>query len=185
LAVQKDRISKNIQYRGNFDIIKKKFQAIGLEVRLVPVDPKNPNGGQLIAITPNRVRGSNVEMLIDPMMRTKGLIWDQQNNEILLSADAAKNLIVTRTTYEYPFRKRGALNLTVITFKDNVNRSDTAIRLDSPYYIYKYRGEKYHMERGENRRGLSTLDSNVMTLKEYRKRKEKGSFKELLEDYLK
>ena len=104
-------------------------------------------------------------------LRSKGIVLDKANNRILLAASEAKRLYVTRTTYKYPFERRGADNLEVIAFKNKVSRSNTEIREDSPRYIYKYENERYTMVRGEARTGIGEKQSNTMTLEQYEKRK--------------
>ncbi|MBD3156297.1 hypothetical protein GF369_00555, partial [Candidatus Peregrinibacteria bacterium] len=178
---EKDQEAR-ISGKGSFESIKKTFANLDMHVKRVK-NPKNPNQN-LLAITPLQTQGSNVEMLLDPELRSKGIVLDKANNRILLAASAARRLIVTRTTYRYPFERRGADNLEVIAFKDNVNRSNIEIREDSPRYIYKYENERYAMVRGEARTGISEKQSNTMTLEQYKKRKSSyETFKERKLEY--
>jgi len=159
----------NIARKGTLDAIRRTFSNLDMHVEMVP-DPKNPKQ-HLLAISPLQTQGSNVEMLIDPKLKSKGIILDKANNRILLAASEARKLYVTRTKYRYPFARKGAMNLEVIAFKDDLRRSNIEIREDSPHYIYKYKGEKYAMVRGEARTGLSEESSNTITLEQYKKRK--------------
>jgi len=163
--------SANIANRSSFEAIKRTFTDLDMHVEMVP-DPKNPKQ-HLLAITPLQLKGSNAEILLDPELRNKGIILDKKNNRILVAASAAKKLLVTRTKYRYPFARKGAMNLEVIAFKTNRNKSNIEIRQDSPRYIYKYKGERYTMVRGEARTGISEGNSNTMTLDQYKKRKSK------------
>jgi len=166
----KDRVSSaNLKGKESFAAIRQTFENLDMHVKMVP-DPKNPKK-HLLAITPLQTEGSNVEMLIDPKLKSKGIILDRANNRILLAASEAKKLYVTRTKYRYPFARKGAMNLEVIAFKNKRNRSNIEIREDSPRYIYKYKGERYTMVRGEARTGFSEANSNTMTLEQYKKRK--------------
>lgn len=169
MAVRDSEKETAISAGSTFDIVKNTFAEVDMHVEMVR-DPKNPKN-TLIAITPLRTESSNVELLIDPELRSKGMILDKANNRILLAASEAAGLNVTRTSYRYPFARKGAMNLEVISFKNNPNRSNLEIRDDSPQYIYKYKGEKYTMVRGEARTGLKEAESNTMTLDQYKERK--------------
>lgn len=171
IAVKDREETANIAGKKSFSVIKRTFANLDMDAKLVK-DPKNPKN-TLLAITPLQTQGSNVEMLIDPELRSKGIILDKANNRILLAASEAQRLYVTRTKYRYPFARKGAMNLEVISFKTNPNRSNLEIREDSPRYIYKYKGEKYAMVRGEARTGIPETQSNTMTLDQYKQRKNK------------
>lgn len=169
IAVREKDQSVNLSNKSSFEAIKRTFANIDMHVKMVK-DPKNPKNN-LLAVTPLQTEGSNVEMLIDPALQSKGIVLDKANNRILLAASEARRLYVTRTKYRYPFARRGAMNLQVISFKTNPNKSNIEIRDDSPRYIYKYEGEKYAMVRGEARTGITNENSNTMTLEQYKKRK--------------
>jgi len=178
LALRESKIEKNLEFKSTFESIKNTFTSIGIHAEAVLIDKNNPKKGSFIALTPLRTEGSNIQMLIDPDLKQKGLILDPDTNRILLSASAAKKLIVTRSTYKFPLKRRGAMNLTVITFKANSNRTDMAIREDSPTYIYKRNGERFTIVAGEMRAGRK--DVNTITLAEFKERQKyarKGEIK--------
>jgi hypothetical protein len=170
IAVREKEQSADLSFKSSFDAIKQTFLNLDISVEKVK-DPKNPKGN-LIALTPMQIEETNLEMLIDPELASKGLILDKANNRILLAASDAKRLYVTRTRYRYPYRRKGALNIDVIAFRTNPNRSNIAIREESPQYIYKYSGEKYTMVKGQARSGLDETQSNTITLEQYKRRKQ-------------
>ncbi|MBU1446264.1 hypothetical protein KKD70_03305 [Patescibacteria group bacterium] len=157
-----------IGIKSTFQALQRTFTNVGLHSELVPVNPKNPKEGNLIALTPLQTEDTTLKMLMDPALKNKGLIIDKENNRILLSASAAKKLFITRETYNFPFKKRGAMNLSIITFKANHDRSSAEIEEDSPSYISKRPGEKYTIVKGEMR--SHGYDTNVITLKEFNDR---------------
>jgi hypothetical protein len=168
LALRESKVEKNLKFKNTFESIKSTFTSIGIHAEARLIDKDNPKKGHFIALTPLRTEGSNLQMLIDPDLQQKGLILDPAKNQVFLSASAAKKLIVTRSTYKFPLKRRGAMNLTVITFKANKNRTDMAIREDSPTYIYKRQGERFTIVAGEMRAGRK--DVNAITLEEFNKR---------------
>jgi len=169
MAIKDSEREAELSVGSTFEAIKRTFAGVDMHVEMVK-DPKNPKN-TILAVTPLQTEGSNVEMLIDPELKSKGIIFDSQNNRILLAASEASKLHITRTRYRYPFNRKGAMNLDVIAFKDNPDRSNAEIKEDSPQYIYKYQGEKYAMVRGEARTGLAEADANTMTLGQYKERK--------------
>ncbi|MBA4336653.1 hypothetical protein C0416_02660 [bacterium] len=154
--------------KGTFEAVKSKFNKMDMHVEIVP-DPSNSNN-TLLAITPLNTDGSNVQVLMDPEMQKKGIILDHKNNRILLAASEAKKLFFTRSEYRYPFAEKGAMNLEVITFKNNPDRTDEQIREDSAQIIYKPMGSRYMVVKGEARTGLSEAESNTLTIEEYNTR---------------
>jgi hypothetical protein len=169
MAIKENEREAEVSAGGTFESIKKTFADLDMHVEMIK-DPKNPKN-TILAVTPLQTEGSNVEMLMDPELKSKGIIFDNQNNRILLAASEASKLNITRTRYRYPFNRRGAMNLDVIAFKDNPDRSNMEIKEDSPLYMYKYKGEKYAMVRGEARTGLKYEEGNTMTLDQYKERK--------------
>ena len=170
LGVKDSEASRDLSQAGSFENIKKTFAEIDIHAEQVPVDPKDPKKGLLIALTPLETADSNVEINIDPALKEKGLILDSANNRILLAASEAKNLFITRAVFKYPYERRDALNLHVITFKANPSQTHMKVREDSPLYIYKYKGEQYRIVQGEAKTGIKLEDSNVMTLEQYREK---------------
>ncbi|MFC1600001.1 hypothetical protein ACFL3T_03175 [Patescibacteria group bacterium] len=182
-------------FQSTFELAKKTFSKLNIHVEKVK-DPRNPKGW-LLALTPLQTMDSNVEVLMDPAMKARGLILDRANNRFLLSANLVKDLYVTRSTYRYPFQKRGAMNLHVIAFKANPDLDNGTIRNSSPWSLYKFKGEKYQRVKNEalgrqhydtklvnGRPVMTKRPSNVMTLAEYKNSKRNHeSFIDLKADY--
>ena len=171
-------------FNSTFELVKKTFSKLDIDVEMVP-DPRNPKG-KLLALTPRKTKDSNVEVLMDPKMVSRGLILDRANNRFLISANLAKDLYVTRSTYRYPFQRRGAMNLHVIAFKSSPDVDNDTLRNSSPWSLYKFKGERYQRLKNEalgkrhydfkivNGRPVQTVrPSNVLTLAEYKGRQRK------------
>lgn len=175
----KKKRGKVENFNTTFELAKKTFERLNFHVDKVK-DPKNPKGF-LLALTPLQTLDSNVEVLIDPAMKARGLILDRVNNRFLIAADVANDLYVTRSTYRYPFQRRGAMNLHVIAFKSEPELDNNTIRQRSPWSLYKFKGEKYQRIQNEaigrqhyeakiinGRPVLVKKPSNVMTMAEYK-----------------
>lgn len=155
---------------SSFEQIKKLMAKLNIDAKLVPRDAKDKSKGYYIQITPLDIEGGNVEIQIDPELRSKGLILDNQSTpqRILLTASAVKALMVTRKRIKFPFQSQGALNLDIITFKTDTDRHTPELREESVQYIYKRQGERYQVVDGENSRRIPKDLRNVMTLAEFR-----------------
>lgn len=175
---------KTVTFKSTFELVKKTFLKLDIHVEKIK-DPKNKKGF-LLALTPLQTERSNLEILMDPEMKSRGLILDKANNRFLIAASAAKDLHITRTTYRYPFRKEGAMNFHVITFKSNPDRNDIQIKKESPWSLYKFRGEKYERAKneamGKSHYNVNIVNgspvvtrkpSNVMTFAEFKNSKRK------------
>ena len=67
IGVKEKEQEARISDRGSFESIKRTFANLDMHVEQVK-DPKNPNQN-LLAITPLQIKGSNVEMLLDPKLK--------------------------------------------------------------------------------------------------------------------
>ncbi|MBN1494539.1 hypothetical protein JW911_02240 [Candidatus Peregrinibacteria bacterium] len=153
---------------SSFELIKRVFKDIDIEVRLV---------GNFVELIPLRIEGSNVEFQLDPDLKSKGLVLDNDSTpqRILLAASALDVLMIARKQIAFPFAHHKGMNLTIITLKTSTERDTGTIRNQSPYYIYKRDGQRYQLVKGESTRDFTKADANVMTLKEYKDRERKGA----------
>ena len=156
---------------SSFEQIKKILAKLNIDAKLVPRKPEDKNAGYFIQITPLNTEGSNVELQIDPDLKSKGLILDNQSTpqRILLTASAVKALMITRKRIKFPFQSQGAMNLDIITLKADTQRHTPEIRDESVEYIYKRQGERYQTVKGENTRRIPYRDRNVLTLAAFKR----------------